>query len=854
MKKMVKNGIVLMAAAITALALAGCPQVADPLSSSANLSSVTVAGVKAASLGTPGNTWSEAAPGFVWLESSQLASASVSVGKSGEATVYYKNIAAADARQVVPDFQPASTLTFAHNDSLYIEVFSENRDAVLFYRILILNAALRVDGVTIAGEAVTLAAPGTSVDKAELAHLYLPKAKLANAQVAVTPDANVTYGVVAVAGVAPDSYGTTALALNPEDVVVIKKTVDGDDCYFQIAIHVTIPEIRDIVLDGRSASGGQQLSGIPLQQFGTGVGTPGNEWNDTAIVAGEVWFDSSKGGQALSLVVEALASDTTVSVGTSDGNTQPSFSAASTITAANGQYLYVKTGNTNGDTGFYKIKLTAKSTQRAISGVKINNIDVTPGPMGTHSFPGAEAWGAYSNGAELAPNNGSVAILGSAGLASVTVTVTSPAGGEIKYGTTAANSERNYLIDFGSANTFSGINSGDFIALEVTSEMGEKGWYKFRVYEKDPNNTLTSLKLGNRDVLPELVPGATGLVMLDDLSSVNFDVTAVANSNLATVDYGLGSMMFGTINPPSAWQASGAGLVTSAADIVYVRVTPEEPTVQATTYSFVMNSPDGIALNSLTIGGNAFSPGSGVQVTSLGTPAATMGGITAPGDVAISIGIALGELDFFTGAMIVNIQASVPTGISYRVALTANAATQPGANDWKGVTYSYGYAVAPTLTPPLASGNTIWVEVKGGTSVKYYKIVLTVAPLTAENAKITALNLGGTSGYFGVTGGVDVADLGTEGESIDGSNGPAAGSVTLDATTAAGAGSPLLVTSNLTLPSGASSRVAKTTGAVPEAYAWVASDFAPISNNDVLWFEIKAGEFTRYYKIVVTVE
>jgi hypothetical protein len=852
MKKIEKNGIALLLAAITVLALAGCPQAADPLSSNAALSSVTVAGVQAASLGTPGKTWSEAAPGFVWLESSQLQGASVSAGKTGEATVYYKNIAAADAGQTVPDFQAASTLNLAHNDSLYIEVFSENHDAVLFYRILILDAALKVDGITIAGEAVTLAAPGTSVDKADLAHLYLAKAKLTNASIAVSPAGSVEYGIVAVAGVAPDSFDTSATkTLKPEDVVIIKKTVGAVTFYFQIAVHVTIPEIRDIVLDGRSASGGQQLNGIPVQQFGTGVGTPGAEWNDAALAAGEVWFDSSRAGQSLSLKVEALASDTTVSVGISDGTTQPSFSAAATVTATNGHYLYVKTGNANGDTGFYKIKLAAKNTSRAISGVKINNIDVTPGPIGTHSFPGSEAWGNYSNGAELAANGGSVAIIGNAGFASVSVTATAPQGGSILYGATPASNERNYLIDFTETSTLTGLGNGDFIALEVTSEIGEKGWYKFRVYEKDPNNTLTSLKLGATEVLAGLMPGVTGLVILQDLTSVSFDVTAAASSANATVEYGLGSMGIGSISPPSAWQASGTGLVTSAADIVYVRVTPEEPTVQANTYSFVMNSEAGIALTSFTIGGSAFSPGSGTAITDLGTPASTMGGVTA-GSGNISIGTALGELDFFTGAMIVNIQAGVSTGVSYRVALTTNASTQPGATDWRGVTYPYGpgYAVAPTLTPPLANGNTIWVEVAGGAITKYYKIVLTVAALTADNAKITALNLGGVPGYFGVTGGVNVSDFGTEAAAI---NDAAAGSVTLDTTTAAGTGSPLLVTSNLTLPSGASCRVAKTTGAVPEEYAWVASDFDPISNNDVLWFEVKAGEFTRYYKIVVTV-
>ena len=635
--KMVKTGIAL-AAAMIVMALAGCPQ-PEGLSSDANLSKVTVAGIQA-SLGTPSEDWAVAAEnaGKVYLAFTEMNGAAVaaSKGESGQ-TVYYSHVKPG----VMPYFERAAQFNFESQDFLYIEVFSANHDRFLIYAI-----------------------------------------------------------------------------------EVLKKT----------------PAITDITLGGRSAAGGAQLNGIPIQQFGNGVGTPGSAWNDSAIQAGEVWFGTSQSGSALPLTVSAESEGTSWKYAvTNDAAADPSSAFADSadsvnITPVDGKYLYIQSSMEAGgqtETAYYKIKLAAKSDDLAISGVTINDQGVTPGTMGTHSFPGSEAWGNYSNGAELAANNGGLAIVGSGNTAQVTIAITGkPEGSAIRYGYT--QTERDYLVDFSNTTgTLSNVPSGSYIALEVTSELGTTGWYKFRVFEQDIDATVSAVTVGTVDITSSLQNNTTAVVVLDSLDSVG-EITAAPSKTTATVKYGRGTVnpATGAIQPPTAWQDSGA-LFTGAVEpgtVAYIQVSAPTPGF-VNTYSFALYTLADIKLNSFGIGGNAYAvpPVPPTLATELGTPAATAADVTALGAITLTAATAAGAPDY-TGQTVVNTAVGVATGISYRIAKTTGAA--PAVTEWRGPTSMYGYTFPPTFSP-ISDNDVLWVEVSVEVSAettvsKYYKIAAAV--------------------------------------------------------------------------------------------------------------------------------
>jgi hypothetical protein len=153
MKKNVWNGIVLLAAVMAVLALAGCPTEAGSLSSDATVSSVTVGGSRAFTLGTPNQDWQKALekPGHVYVAGSKLERAEVSVATAEGATVFL-----AQAKpSVQPYFESRKSFDFDPDDYLFVEVFSANHDAFLIYAIIIHNRNPGLSTMTLAGRSLT---------------------------------------------------------------------------------------------------------------------------------------------------------------------------------------------------------------------------------------------------------------------------------------------------------------------------------------------------------------------------------------------------------------------------------------------------------------------------------------------------------------------------------------------------------------------------------------------------------------------------------------------------------------------------------------------------------------------------
>jgi hypothetical protein len=461
------------------LVLAGCPQELGSFSSDASLVEVSIAEVKALTLGTPDTEWTTAVQnsGHIYLPNALLENARVAVAKSNEnATVFF----ARSSKDVVPDFVSDTTFTFAPEEFLFIEVFSENLDDFKIYA---------------------------------------------------------------------------------------------------IQVHTTIPGITDVTLGGRSAVGGQTAAGQPIQQFGKGLGKPADSWDAIAEAdEGEIWFGSTEADTSLAVTVSPEIDVTAVRVAVAAPTVTPQFTgaflganngviSAGSVTAVDGNYLYIeaKSDGIFGEMAYYKVKMVMKGSDRSLRSVKFVWYEgeqkkgeqmVGIGPMGTHSFPGAEAYGNYSDGAQLVGGDSSTAVAPTGSIFSIPDYTTGVGTGpipanyrfaieveprdpalDIAYDYT--HNQRDALITFDKA---PGINErlvgNYFIALEVSSELGEKGWYKFRLNTGRDDGFLSDIKINGTSIgaLPSPNTATTGTTSLvyrvanaDDLRRIHVEGVPTAN-------------------------------------------------------------------------------------------------------------------------------------------------------------------------------------------------------------------------------------------------------------------------------------------------------------------------------------
>jgi hypothetical protein len=379
----------------------------DALSSDATVSSVSIGGVQAQSLGTPSANWMAVVPGDIYLSHSQLANTQVSVNADSGAKIYYAK--GADGAQ--PYFVEDSTLSLEHDDLVWIEVFSANLDEYLLYAIKVHKRTPVLSGITLAYQY-----PGQ--------------------------DYSVTHS------------------------------------------------------------------------YGLNLGTPGVSLDDPALVSGEIWYGKTQAGSDLTVVAQPEMDDSVVVVSGSDN-----FDTPVTVTAANGSYFYIRSTSgleEEGEIIYYKIKLVEKNDDLSLTGnkVSINGVDATAGRMGAHSLVGQEAWGNFNDGAVL-DAAGYVSINTTLETANAPVTVnvglTDSTGVTVEYGHTS--NDREYLIDDENWTADPNLNilpTNEYVVLRLTSELGVRGWYKFRVRIGRTGNSLASITIDNSQI--DSVPASNAYV------------------------------------------------------------------------------------------------------------------------------------------------------------------------------------------------------------------------------------------------------------------------------------------------------------------------------------------------------
>jgi hypothetical protein len=504
------------------IALAGCKQ--PTLSTDATLKGISIAGVAVTSMGTPSSDWKSVTAGAVTISNAASLNVPVNATLSDGGAYVYLALAQGAAE---PNFVSASSFSaISDGDFVYIEVFSQNRSDLLFYKI-------------------------------------------------------------------------------------------------QVSVAANSPVLMDVTLAGRSATGYTTSVANPVQQFGTGLGTPAATWNAASIVAGSIWFGTSQANTALAVVPTPMLTGTTTAPAVTfqyavapDATTAPTFAASANVTVADGNYLYVQatlvaTPNT---VLIYKLKLVQKHDDRTLSGVTITNGTITTtmdiGAMGTNSFPGAENFGSYTNGAQLAKNgtNGNNGVFTTPddvnGLNSVTIAATpTDSTTTVQYDeASVASGLLDYLVFAHSPRTdnttgvFTGTTklvSGQYLAVQVTSQIGEKGWYAFRVAAGQSDTTVTGLTIdGTAGTVGPLTTfygywfqGTPGAITLPaSTTTLTVAPTLATTASKVTIQYAWeGAISYGMPTMPSTWSSTPSSLSSGIANnaVLVLLVTSENGVNQA---------------------------------------------------------------------------------------------------------------------------------------------------------------------------------------------------------------------------------------------------------------------------------
>jgi hypothetical protein len=156
---------------------------------------------------------------------------------------------------------------------------------------------------------------------------------------------------------------------------------------------------------------------------------------------------------------------------------------------------------------------------------------------------------------------------------------------------------------------------------------------------------------------------------------------------------------------------------------IVIRVTAEdELTIKY--YGVTLAEAGPPVLTSLSLGGSTWPAVPGTPVADLGTPNATLAGISA-GSVTLSAAIAAGTVPFGGTTPTVLATVAANSGTAYRISQTTGA--NPVEGDWKGITQGQYGPESPAFNP-INDNDALWIELTRAGTTFYYKIAVTVTP------------------------------------------------------------------------------------------------------------------------------
>jgi hypothetical protein len=381
-----------------------------------------------------------------------------------------------------------------------------------------LSSDATVASVTVAGKTVTLGTPSSdwtvAKSRESVGRVYLTQPQMSSAEVVVGKgqDGQTVYLARTNSYETPNFVTDSTFTFTALDYLWVEIFSENHDDYKIYAIEVRLsgaPSVTNLFLGDRAAKADMRPNGQPIKQYGTGLGTPNADLSQ--VTEGEIWFGNDQAGQSLAVAAEVEDPDTTVLIATgaagasADTLFPAGYTSPENIEAVNGNYVYIKAVSADTQSpqiSYYKLKLVSKKTGLAISGITISGTGGTPvffnpGTMGTNGFGGGEN---HSNGAGYVPAvpNGDPAhtdfdyknIGGTSSATNVTVAIANkPEGATFRYGHTdffnaqedVSNVSQSIILHYQDSATLSNVSTNEYIAVEVTNELGDKGWYAFRV-------------------------------------------------------------------------------------------------------------------------------------------------------------------------------------------------------------------------------------------------------------------------------------------------------------------------------------------------------------------------------------
>lgn len=415
--------------------------------------------------------------------------------------------------------------------------------------------------------------------------IYLSHSQLDNARVSVNAESGAKiYYAKGAEGAQPYFAEDPALSLEHDDLVWIEVFSANLDQYliYAIKVHKRTPLLSGLTLNYQYP--GQTYS--VTHSYGLNLGTPGASADDPSLVPGEIWYGKTQENSTLTITAQAEMTDSVVTVSGSADFTSPSG-----VQAVNNSFFYIRSvsGQEEGETIYYKIKLVQKNDDLSLAGgkVSINGVDATAGRMGAHSLVGQEAWGAFNDGAVL-DNGGYVSINTTAETAAnpvtVTASLTTPTGVTVEYGHTS--NDRDYLVDddnWSSESNLGTLLSNEYVVLRLTSELGVRGWYKFRIRIGRTGIGLSSITINNASVgaVPDVNAQVTGTTAVEytmsaagPWSNVTVAATLDSSSGGAQIAYTVAPAA-NTNTPAASFAETGSFSNVAAAQYVVIRAVSE---------------------------------------------------------------------------------------------------------------------------------------------------------------------------------------------------------------------------------------------------------------------------------------
>jgi hypothetical protein len=326
-----------------------------------------------------------------------------------------------------------------------------------------------------------------------------------------------------------------------------------------------------------------------------------------------------------------------------------------------------------------------KSGAASVTGITVAGVVVTPVP---EAVPQSVWGGAGFSLFDLeAGQVGQVVINDAASLTDAQIVVAASAGAKVRYAAT----EIDVPQDFRDANTVTLANGG-YLCIQVTSENGATvNYYVVGISLAATNTTLTGVTVGGIQAAlgtsnANWAQAEAGSVGLSKATKNNAAVAVTKANTGQTVKY---AKVTGNAVPSFSDTATFS---FEDGDFLYIEVTAENG-VNKAVYKLQVQVDRDTTLSALSIGG--------VEVTSLGTPAAALADVTA-------------------GTVLFN--AAQPTE---GYAVSATATDTEASVEWAGVATDTNTATFGTTSPiEFQDQGYLYVKVvaANGTTTAYYKI------------------------------------------------------------------------------------------------------------------------------------